>query len=68
MAPSIIQLKCQCKNDPWGKKGSESRAARYAAQAPGTDFKIDEDTEYSEVCPSPRDMPPSRSDKSLSGR
>lgn len=49
MASSIIQLKCDCKNDPWGKKGSESLAARYAAQTPGTDFEIDEGKEYSEV-------------------
>ncbi len=49
MAPSVIQLKCFCKNDPWGKKGSDSRAARYATQAPGTEFKIDENKEYSEV-------------------
>ncbi|KAI9792454.1 MAG: hypothetical protein M1816_002338 [Peltula sp. TS41687] len=49
MADSVIQLKCSCKNDPWGKKGSESRAARYAAQTLGDDFKIDEDKEYSEI-------------------
>ncbi|KAF7970921.1 hypothetical protein HWV62_22628 [Athelia sp. TMB] len=45
----IYQLKCQCNNYPWGKKGSKSLAARYAATVPGTDFKIDEDINYAEM-------------------
>ncbi|KAI9799238.1 MAG: hypothetical protein M1833_004116 [Piccolia ochrophora] len=49
MATSVIQLKCQCNNYPWGKKGSQSVAARYAAQTPNTDFNIDEDKEYAEM-------------------
>lgn len=49
MVSSVIQLKCYCKNDPWGKKGRGSCAARYAATAPGTDFQIDEDQDYSEM-------------------
>jgi hypothetical protein len=46
---SIIQLKCQCNNYPWGKKGKDSLAAQYAAVVPGTDFKIDETKEYAEM-------------------
>ena len=37
------------QNYPWGKKGSDSASARYCAQTPGTDFKIDENAEYAEV-------------------
>lgn len=46
---SIIQLECQCNNYPWGKKGKESLAARYAAATPGGKFKIDESKEYAEM-------------------
>ncbi|KAI9820683.1 MAG: hypothetical protein M1827_005052 [Pycnora praestabilis] len=49
MAGSVIQLRCSCNNYPWGKKGKESLAARYCSQTPGTDFKIDENTEYAEM-------------------
>ena len=35
MTSSIIQLECQCNNYPWGKKGKDSLAARYAAATPG---------------------------------
>ncbi|KAI9873631.1 MAG: hypothetical protein M1830_010770 [Pleopsidium flavum] len=49
MADSVIQLKCSCNSYPWGKKGKDSLAARYCAQTPGTDFKIDNDTDYSEM-------------------
>ncbi|KAK5042915.1 hypothetical protein LTR16_011608, partial [Cryomyces antarcticus] len=47
-----------CNQYPWGKKGSESLAARLAAKTPGwdeddkrnkTDFKIDEEKFYSEM-------------------
>ncbi|TKA64662.1 hypothetical protein B0A49_10918 [Cryomyces minteri] len=55
---SVLQLKCSCNQYPWGKKGSESLAARLAAKTPGwdendkgnkTDFKIDEERFYSEM-------------------
>ncbi|KAI4151409.1 MAG: hypothetical protein LQ340_003517 [Diploschistes diacapsis] len=49
MVDSVIQLKCNCNNYPWGKKGDKSAAARYCARTPGTDFKIDNDTEYAEM-------------------
>jgi mannose-6-phosphate isomerase len=38
------------QNDPWGKKGHSSLAARLCSKIPGTDFKIEEDKFYSEVC------------------
>jgi hypothetical protein len=47
----VIQLECQCNNYPWGKKGKESLAARYAASTPGGHFKLDESNEYAEVGP-----------------
>jgi hypothetical protein len=37
-------------NYPWGKKGSESLATKYAASTPGVHFKLDESKEYAEVC------------------
>lgn len=49
MTSSIIQLECQCNNYPWGKKGKESLAARYAAATPGGHFTLDESKEYAEV-------------------
>lgn len=48
MSSSIIQLECQCNNYPWGKKGKDSLAARYAAATPGGHFKLDESKEYAE--------------------
>jgi len=49
MTSSIIQLECQCNNYPWGKKGKDSLAARYAAATPGGSFELDEKKEYAEV-------------------
>lgn len=46
---SLIQLECQCNNYPWGRKGTESLAARYAAATPGGKFKLDESKEYAEM-------------------
>ncbi|KZF19943.1 mannose-6-phosphate isomerase [Xylona heveae TC161] len=45
----VIQLRCQCNNYPWGRKGEASAAARYCAQTPGTDFKIEQGKEYAEM-------------------
>ncbi|MCJ1248844.1 hypothetical protein MMC30_006065 [Trapelia coarctata] len=47
MTGSVFQLQCSCNNYPWGEKGSESLAARLCAKTPGTDFKIENDKEYS---------------------
>ncbi|OCK73441.1 phosphomannose isomerase type I [Lepidopterella palustris CBS 459.81] len=49
MTDSFIQLKCSCNNYPWGKKGHESLAAKYCAQTPGTDFRIEDNVEYAEM-------------------
>lgn len=49
MVDPVIQLKCYCNNYPWGKKGTESRAAIYCSKTPDTDFTIDNETEYAEM-------------------
>ncbi|KAF2130716.1 mannose-6-phosphate isomeras-like protein [Dothidotthia symphoricarpi CBS 119687] len=49
MVEKVIQLKCSCNEYPWGKQGKESLAARLCEKTPGTDFKIDEKTAYSEM-------------------
>ena len=46
---SVFQLQCSCNNYPWGKKGQESLAAKLCAKTPRTDFKIENDKEYSEM-------------------
>lgn len=46
---SDLQLECGCNNYPWGKKGKESLAAKYAAATPRGKFKLDESKEYAEV-------------------
>lgn len=46
---SVIKLECQCNNYPWGKTGSESLAAKYAAATPGGHFKLDSKKEYAEM-------------------
>ncbi|KAK1142865.1 hypothetical protein N8T08_007299 [Aspergillus melleus] len=48
MAESVVQLKCECKHDPWGKKGKDSIAGQLWSKTPGTgDLKDDE--AYSEM-------------------
>lgn len=49
MSSSVIQLECQCNNYFWGKTGSESLAAKYAAATPGGHFKLDPKKEYAEM-------------------
>lgn len=49
MVEKVLQLKCNCNNYPWGKKGSESIAATLCAKTPDTDFKVDEDKNYAEM-------------------
>ncbi|KAL6710750.1 hypothetical protein ACN47E_007807 [Coniothyrium glycines] len=49
MVEKVLQLKCNCNQYDWGKKGSDSLAARLCAKTPGTDFKIDENTPYAEM-------------------
>lgn len=52
----FYQLKCGCNQYPWGKQGSKSLAAHLCAKtpgwdgdAPGNDFKIDEEKPYAEM-------------------
>lgn len=49
MSQRVIQVKAYCNEYPWGKQGSQSAAARLAANTPGTDFKIDESKPYAEM-------------------
>lgn len=49
MSESVIQLKCDCNNYPWGKTGKDSLAARLAANIPGTDFQLKNDQDYAEM-------------------
>lgn len=49
MAESVFQLECSCNEYPWGKKGSDSLAARLCSQTPGTSFTIDSGKKYSEM-------------------
>ncbi|PLB54600.1 mannose-6-phosphate isomerase, class I [Aspergillus steynii IBT 23096] len=48
MADSIVQLKCECKHDPWGKKGNDSIAGQLWSKTPGTEGLKDDET-YSEM-------------------
>ncbi|KAJ5267135.1 hypothetical protein N7478_009943 [Penicillium angulare] len=48
MAASVIQLQCDCKNDPWGKKGGESLAGRLWSQMPDAS-PLDQSQTYSEM-------------------
>jgi mannose-6-phosphate isomerase len=49
MVEKVLQLKCYCNQYPWGKQGSNSLAAVLCSKTPGTDFKIDESSPYSEM-------------------
>ncbi|KAL4891009.1 RmlC-like cupin domain-containing protein [Aspergillus ambiguus] len=48
MSESVIQLKCDCKNDPWGKKGKDSLAGQLWSKSPGSG-KLDDTKPYSEL-------------------
>ncbi|KAL1961104.1 hypothetical protein VTO42DRAFT_3049 [Malbranchea cinnamomea] len=48
MAESVVQLRCGIKNDPWGKKGRDSLAARLWEKTEGNG-PIDDNTPYSEM-------------------
>ncbi|POS82273.1 hypothetical protein EPUL_005949, partial [Erysiphe pulchra] len=49
MQPTLIRLKCGVNNYNWGKIGSESTAANFAAATPSDDFTILENLPYSEL-------------------
>ncbi|KAH8428562.1 uncharacterized protein LDX57_006258 [Aspergillus melleus] len=48
MAESVVQLKCECKHDPWGKKGKDSIAGQLWSKTPGAGDLKDDET-YSEM-------------------
>ncbi|KAJ5093497.1 hypothetical protein N7456_009358 [Penicillium angulare] len=49
MTGSAIELKCECKNDPWGKKGSDSFAGRLWSQNSGNSESLKDSETYSEM-------------------
>jgi len=48
MSDSVIQLKCNCNNYPWGKVGKQSLAARLCEKT-NPDFKLEDGKEYAEM-------------------
>ncbi|KAI9042644.1 mannose-6-phosphate isomerase [Aspergillus affinis] len=48
MVDSVVQLKCECKHDPWGKQGKDSIAGQLWSKTPGTESLKDDET-YSEM-------------------
>ncbi|KAL5359136.1 RmlC-like cupin domain-containing protein [Aspergillus floccosus] len=48
MADSVVQLKCDCKHDPWGKQGRDSLAGQLWSQTPGSG-KVEDTETYSEM-------------------
>ena len=62
----FYELKCSCKNDPWGKIGRSALAADLCAkqtgwqgEGPNTPFAIDDNTPYSEMWMGTYPAPPS---------
>ncbi|KAK4039871.1 mannose-6-phosphate isomerase [Parachaetomium inaequale] len=49
MQVPLIQLQCGANSYEWGKKGSSSAVARFAAATPSTDFAIQDDRPYAEL-------------------
>jgi mannose-6-phosphate isomerase len=49
MQVPLIQLQCGVNSYEWGKKGTESAAAKFAAATPSTDFSIQEEKPYAEA-------------------
>jgi hypothetical protein len=49
MQVPLIRLQCGANSYDWGKVGKESAAAKFAA-ATASDFSIQEDKPYAEVC------------------
>lgn len=50
MQVPLIRLQCGANSYEWGKKGSASAVARFAAATPSANFAIEEDRPYAEVC------------------
>lgn len=49
MQVPLIRLQCGVNSYEWGKKGSESAAARFAAATPSDNLSIQADKPYAEV-------------------
>ena len=49
MQVPLIRLQCGVNSYEWGKKGTSSAAAKFAAATPAADFSIQEDKPYAEV-------------------
>ncbi|KAL2158292.1 hypothetical protein VTH06DRAFT_4613 [Thermothelomyces fergusii] len=49
MQVPLIRLLCGAKSYEWGKKGSASAAARFAAATPSSNFTIEDDRPYAEL-------------------
>lgn len=50
MQVPLIRLQCGVNSYDWGKKGQASAAARFASATPSSDFSIQDDQPYAEVC------------------
>jgi mannose-6-phosphate isomerase len=49
MQVPLLRLQCGANSYGWGKKGSESAVAKFAAATPSDGFSIREDQPYAEV-------------------
>lgn len=49
MQVPLLRLQCGVNSYEWGKMGSSSAAAKYAAATPAADFSVKEDQPYAEV-------------------
>ncbi len=49
MQVPLLRLQCGANSYDWGKKGSESLVARFAAVTPAADFTVQADQPYAEV-------------------
>ncbi|PFH58022.1 hypothetical protein XA68_14246 [Ophiocordyceps unilateralis] len=60
MQVPLFRLRCGVNSYAWGKKGSESAAARFAAATPSESLSIEPDTPYSELWMGSHPSNPSR--------
>lgn len=49
MQVPLLRLRCGVNSYEWGKVGSDSAAARFAAATPSEELSIQADTPYAEV-------------------
>jgi len=50
MQVPLIRLQCGVNSYDWGKIGSDSAAAKFAAATPAEGFSVQEEKPYAEVC------------------